>query len=125
MWSEMDLLIIINFLTDSRFVPETPDFKNVRREMVRYSTKSATKIGHKQRLHASKRRQIRDDIDLMCTSCPNLRKVNLVVHYKFSMMDDSQIQVMENKYSKFCNFIKIFVITLTNLIFRFGNPSFS
>jgi len=77
------------------FVPETPDFKNVRREMVRYSTKSVTKTGHKQRLHASKRRQIKEDIDLMTSTCPNLRKVNLVVHYKFSMMDDSHIQVWE------------------------------
>ena len=111
------------------FVPETPDFKNVRKEMVRYSTKSATKTGHKQRLHASKRtvraplsfwlllwrgndewglfcctimwarllcfrRQIRDDIELMSSACPNLRKVNLVVHYKFSMMDDSHVQVV-------------------------------
>jgi len=77
------------------FVPETPDFKNVRKEMVRYSTKSATKTGHKQRLHASKRRQIRDDIELMSSACPNLRKVNLVVHYKFSMMDDSHVQVWD------------------------------
>jgi len=75
------------------FVPETPDFKNVRKEMVRYSTKSATKTGHKQRKHAAKRRQIHDDIELMTSACPNLRKVNLVVHYKFSMMDDSHTQV--------------------------------
>ena len=39
------------------------------------------------------RRQIKDDIDLMVSTCPNLRKVNLVVHYKFSMMDESHTQV--------------------------------
>ena len=63
------------------FVPESQEFKNVRREMVRYvimgsqmslckidsfrySNKSAKRIGHKARLHASKRKQIHDDIEL-------------------------------------------------------------
>jgi len=75
------------------FVPETPDFKNVRKEMIRFSNKSATKTGHKQRLHAAKRRQIKEDIDLMASTCVNLRKLNLVVHYKLSVMDDSHTQV--------------------------------
>merc|ERR1711994_963959 len=60
------------------FVPESQEFKNVRKEMVRYSSKSAQRCGHKQRLHSSKRRQIQDDIELMVTTCPELRKVNLV-----------------------------------------------
>merc|ERR1719370_2812484 len=75
------------------FVPESQEFKNVRREMVRYSNKSAKRIGHKARLHASKRKQIQDDIELMVTTCPELRKVNLVVHYKVPVLDDSHIGV--------------------------------
>ena len=75
------------------FVPESQEFKNVRKEMVRYSSKSAQRCGHKQRLHSSKRRQIQDDIELMVTTCPELRKVNLVVHYKVPVLDDSHIGV--------------------------------
>jgi len=71
------------------FVPESQDFKNVRREMVRYSNKSAKRTGHKARLHASKRKQIQDDIELMVSSCPSLRKVNLVVHYKMPVLEDT------------------------------------
>merc|ERR1719481_2384626 len=70
------------------FVPESQEFKNVR-----YSSKSAKRCGHKQRLHSSKRLQIQEDIELMATTCPNLRKVNLVVHYKIPMLDDSHIGV--------------------------------
>merc|ERR1719264_2470838 len=68
------------------FVPESQEFKNVRKEMVRYSSKSARRCGHKQRLHSSKRRQIQEDIELMVTPCPELRKVNLVVHYKVPVL---------------------------------------
>jgi hypothetical protein len=48
------------------------------------------------------RRQIREDIDLMVTSCPNLRKVNIVVHYKNAIMDDthSQVSNLYVRYSK-------------------------
>eukprot|EP00088_Acartia_fossae_P045155 TRINITY_DN4838_c0_g2_i2.p1 TRINITY_DN4838_c0_g2~~TRINITY_DN4838_c0_g2_i2.p1 ORF type:complete len:1164 (-),score=256.22 TRINITY_DN4838_c0_g2_i2:454-3480(-) len=77
------------------FVPETPDFKNVRKEMVKYSNRSATKLGHKSRNHEAKRSQIMEDIDLMSSTCPNLRKVNLVIHYKLPMMDESHVQVWE------------------------------
>ena len=63
--------------------------------MLRYSNKSAKKIGHKARLHQSKRTQIRDDIDLMVSSCPNLRKVNLVVHYKTSVIESEHSLVWD------------------------------
>merc|ERR1719209_270559 len=69
------------------FVPESQEFKNVRKEMVRYSSKSARRCGHKQRLHSSKRRQIEEDIGLMVDTCPQLRKVNLVVHYKVPVLE--------------------------------------
>ena len=77
------------------FVPESSEFKNVRKEMVRYSNKSAKRIGHKARLHQSKRTQIRDDIELMASSCPNLRKVNLVVHYKTSVIESEHSLVWD------------------------------
>merc|ERR1719370_944718 len=77
------------------FVPESNEFKNVRKEMLRYSNKSAKKIGHKARLHQSKRTQIRDDIELMVSSCPNLRKVNLVVHYKTSVIESEHSLVWD------------------------------
>ena len=77
------------------FVPESQEFKNVRKEMVRYSNKSAKRIGHKARLHQSKRTQIRDDVELMVSSCPNLRKVNLVVHYKTSVIESEHSLVWE------------------------------
>ena len=57
--------------------------------MVRYSNKSAKRVGHRSRMYQSKRRQINKDIELMVSSCPNLKKVNLVVHYKISIMDDT------------------------------------
>ena len=54
---------------------------------MRYSNKSAKRVGHKARLHESKRRQIRDDMELMVSTCPNLRKMNLVVHYKTTVVE--------------------------------------
>lgn len=36
-----------------------------------------------------------DDIDLMVNACPNLKKVNLVIHYTFPMMDNIHTQVWE------------------------------
>ena len=53
--SLFNLLLYIYNLFLSRFVPETPDFKNVRKEMVKYSNRSATKLGHKSRNQSAKR----------------------------------------------------------------------
>ena len=36
-----------------------------------------------------------EDIELMVTTCPGLRKVNLVVHYKMPMLDDTHGYVWE------------------------------
>jgi len=69
------------------FVPESQEFKNVRKEMLRYSNRSAKRVGHKARCHQSKRKQICDDVELMVTTCPNLRKMNLVVHYKNTVIE--------------------------------------
>ena len=54
------------------------------------------------------RRQIREDIDLMVTSCPNLRKVNIVVHYKNAIMDDTHSQVTTVLASQKPQFLKGF-----------------
>ena len=40
------------------------------------------------------RNQIMEDIDLMATTCPNLRKVNLVIHYKIQIMDIINTEVI-------------------------------
>lgn len=93
------------------FVPESSEFKNVRKEMVRYSNKSATRVGHKQKLHSSKRRQIREDIDLMVTSCPNLRKVNIVVHYKNAIMEETHVQVWE-PLLRLSNLVELDLVTM-------------
>ena len=61
----------------------------------RYSKKSAKRIGHKARLHAFKRKQIQEGIELMVTSCPNLSKVNLVVPYKIPVVEDTHGSVWE------------------------------
>ena len=72
------------------FVPESQEFKNVRREMVRYlASKSMRRSGHRQRRHSSKRRQIKEDMKLMVNTCPELRKLNLVVHHKVPVLYDS------------------------------------
>jgi len=78
------------------FVPESQEFKNVRKEMVRYSNKSAKRVGHKARLHESKRKQIRDDMELMVGTCPNLRKMNLVVHYKTTVVEAEHTWVWQS-----------------------------
>ena len=40
------------------------------------------------------RNQIMEDIELMATTCPNLRKVNLVIHYKIQIMDIINTEVI-------------------------------
>ena len=53
-----------------------------------------------------------EDIDLMSSSCPNLRKVNLVIHYKLPMMDESHVQVrrhllIKSSFSSLKRLVKI------------------
>merc|ERR1712142_1097391 len=61
--------------------------------------------------HAAKRRQIKEDIDLMASTCVNLRKLNLVVHYKLSVMDDSHTQVWE-PLLRLQNLIELDLVTM-------------
>ena len=69
------------------FVPETKDYRNVRKEMVKQSARVAKRISHSIRHHAQKQKQIIEDIKLMTSSCPNVKKLNLVLHYKMAVID--------------------------------------
>lgn len=71
------------------FVPESAEFRNVRREMVRFSGKVATRINNSARNHLQKRSQIEKDMKLLAETCPNVRKINLVMHYKSVVMEES------------------------------------
>ena len=95
--------------------------------MVRYSNKSAKRVGHRSRMYQSKRRQINKDIELMVSSCPNLKKVNLVVYYKISIMDDTHGEVTFIIIIIFIFIIIIFIsiivivfISIIIIIRRFG-----
>lgn len=69
------------------FVPETAEYKNVRKEMVKQSARVAKRMTHSVRNHAPKRRQIKEDVQLMTQACPNVRKLNLVLHHKMAVLD--------------------------------------
>ena len=55
-------------------------------EMVRQSAKVAKRLGHSVRNHAAKRQQIEEDVNLMVDACPNVHKLNLVLHHKLSVL---------------------------------------
>ena len=69
------------------FVPETKEYRNVRKEMVKQSARVAKRISHSIRHHVQKQRQITDDVELMTNTCPNVKKLNLVLHYKMAVLD--------------------------------------
>ena len=69
------------------FVPETKDYRNVRKEMVKQSARVAKRISHSIRHHAQKQKQIIEDVKLMTSACPNVKKLNLVLHYKMAVID--------------------------------------
>ena len=51
--------------------------------MVRVSGKLSGRVNQSRKLEA-KRAQIRDDTELLVSSCPNIKKLNLVVHHQVS-----------------------------------------
>ena len=55
-------------------------------EMVRQSAKVAKRLGHSVRNHAAKRQQIEEDVKLMVDACPNVHKLNLVLHHKLPVL---------------------------------------
>ena len=64
-------------------LPNIPKFSRINEEVPPYFAKDIKQI----------RNQIMEDIDLMATTCPNLRKVNLVIHYKIQIMDTINTEV--------------------------------
>merc|ERR1719167_2156487 len=70
------------------FVPESAEYKNVRREMVRQSSRVARRLSHSVRNHASKKQQIQDDVNLMVDACPNVRKLNMNLHHKLKVIEE-------------------------------------
>ena len=54
--------------------------------MVRQSAKVAKRLGHSVRNHAAKRQQIEEDVNLMVDACPNIHKLNLVLHHKLPVV---------------------------------------
>ena len=79
-WQKKMLTSPFNFFFS--FVPESNEFKNVRKEMVRFSGKVAKRIHNSSRNHDQKIRQISEDMKLLTDACPNIRKLNMVIHYK-------------------------------------------
>ena len=69
------------------FVPETKEYRNVRKEMVKQSARVAKRISHSVRYHSQKQRQIAEDVALMTSACPNVKKLNLVLHYKMNILN--------------------------------------
>ena len=69
------------------FVPETKEYRNVRKEMVKQSARVAKRISHSIRHHAQKLKQIVEDVKLMTSTCPNVKKLNFVLHYKMAVID--------------------------------------
>jgi hypothetical protein len=55
--------------------------------MVKQSARVAKRLSHSIRYHGPKRRQIADDVLLMTQSCPNVKKLNLVLHYKMTVLE--------------------------------------
>eukprot|EP00094_Tigriopus_californicus_P010814 TCALIF_10431-PA protein Name:"Protein of unknown function" AED:0.01 eAED:0.01 QI:0/0.5/0.33/0.66/0.5/0.33/3/50/1148 len=73
------------------FVPETNDFRNVRKEMLRFSGRVANRVNPSSRNHAQKIRQLQTDMNLVQRVCPNIRKLNLVVHFKVAVLSDQHL----------------------------------
>ena len=70
------------------FVPESAEYRNVRKEMVRQSSRVAKRLSHSVRNHAAKKKQIHDDINLMVDACPNVFKLNMVLHHKLRVIEE-------------------------------------
>jgi len=70
------------------FVPESSEYRNVRKEMVRQSSRVAKRLSHSVRNHAAKKKQITDDVNLMVDACPNVHKLNMVLHHKLRVIEE-------------------------------------
>ena len=77
--------------------------RNVRREMVRHSSKVSKKLSpSNRRNHSARARQIRDDMRTVADACPGATKLNLVIHYKMNVLgvgdgdDDEENENQDN-----------------------------
>lgn len=70
------------------FVVESTDFRNVRKEMMRFSSKVVKRLNKSIRNHSAKRSQIQEDMKLLQESCPNVRKLYLVIHYPNCVLEE-------------------------------------
>eukprot|EP00095_Tigriopus_kingsejongensis_P004785 maker-scaffold77_size404793-snap-gene-3.29 protein:Tk04785 transcript:maker-scaffold77_size404793-snap-gene-3.29-mRNA-1 annotation:"hypothetical protein" len=75
------------------FVPETPDFRNVRKEMLRFSSRVAQRVNPSSRHHTQKLKQVQADMNLIQQVCPNVRKLNLVIHFKISVFGEDDLDI--------------------------------
>ena len=69
------------------FVPETKEYRNVRKEMVKQSARVAKRLSQSIRHNGQKQKQIAQDVGLMTSTCPNVKKLNLMLHHKITIMD--------------------------------------
>lgn len=54
------------------------------------------RISNSSRNHTQKRQQILEDVKLMQSSCPNLQKLNMVMHYKQAVLEENDFGAWEN-----------------------------
>ena len=57
--------------------------------MVRQSSRVAKRLSCAPRNHDSKKQQLIDDINLMVDTCPNVRKLNMVIHHKLKVIEET------------------------------------
>ena len=88
---------------------------NVRKEMVRQSSRVAKRISFAPRNHDSKKQQLMDDINLMVDTCPNVRRLNMVLHHKLKVIEET-VDTPWLGLKKWANLKELDLVT-----FRFAN----
>ena len=68
-------------------MPETKEYRNVRKEMVKQSARVAKRLSQSIRHNGQKQKQISQDVALMTSMCPSVKKLNLMLHHKMTVMD--------------------------------------
>ena len=84
--------------------------------MVRQSAKVAKRLGHSVRNHAAKRQQIEEDVNLMVDACPNVHKLNLVLHHKLPVLDEADLVRPWSKLTTWSQLRELDLVTM-----RFSN----
>ncbi|CAB4067446.1 unnamed protein product [Lepeophtheirus salmonis] len=94
------------------FVPESAEYKNVRKEMIRISGKVATRLSPSARNHEQKRKQIGEDVDLIVDCCPNIKKLNIVFHYKQVIFESRESTSVWVSLLHLVNFVELDLVTV-------------